>query len=82
MGLSVGCCSCRGGDVLLLSSIYSVRMSCSWRNFSKVSLHSWGGIPVVSVLASPPIAAVMQSTGVTNGLVKYLCLNHIAPDMC
>ena len=81
MGLLVGCSGCHAGDALLLSTICGVRMSCSLHDLSKVSSRSWGGIPVESGFASPPIAAVMQSAGVTNGLVKYLCLNNTAPDV-
>ena len=59
MGLSVGCNGTRGADAVLLSMIVSARMSCGWRNLSEVSLCSWGGIPVVCIFVSPPMAAVL-----------------------
>ena len=53
---------------LLLSSV-TCGSSMSWSlfNLSSVSSRSWVGIPVVSVFASPPIAAVILSAGVTYG---------------
>ncbi len=37
---------------------------------------------MVRVFASLPMAATIWSSGVTDGLVRYLCLNHTAPDTC
>jgi hypothetical protein len=80
---SIGTC-CVGAVILrsLLSSILGLRISCSLRSLSTVSLHSCGGTPVVRVFASPPMAATIWSSGVTDGLVRYLCLNHTTPDTC
>ena len=81
MRCSISIGTCHGGVASLYSSICSARISWSLFYLSKVSLHSWGRITMVSVFARPLTAAVMQSAGVTDELVKYLCLNHTAPDM-
>ena len=81
-------CICTLGGVALASGALSisltdvgVRISWSRFNLSNVSSRSCGGTPVVSVFARPPIAAVILSAGVIDGWVRYLCLNHTAPDV-
>jgi hypothetical protein len=77
----IGAC-CIGAMTLglLFPSVLDSRISCSLQSLSTVSPHSCGGTQVVRVFASPPMAATIQSSGVTDGLVRYLCLNHTAPD--
>jgi hypothetical protein len=65
---------------LLFSSVLGSRISCSFQSLSTVLLRSCRGTPVVRVFASLPMAATILSSGVTDGLVRYLCLNHTAPD--
>ena len=75
----MGDCS---GMVLTLLSGVGCRMSCSFHSLSMVSSWSCGGIFVLGVFVSPPMAATIRSSGVTFGLVRYLCLNQTAPDTC
>jgi hypothetical protein len=76
-----GAC-CVGAVTLrsLLPSILGSRISHSLQSLSTMSLCSCGGTPVVRVFASPPMAATIWSSGVTDGLVRCLCLNHTTPD--
>jgi len=82
-----GCiCTLGGGAFAFVAPSLSltgagVRISCSRFNLSNVLSRSCGGTPVVSVFARPPIAAVILSAGVTDGWVRYLCLNQTAPDV-
>jgi hypothetical protein len=56
---------------------FGCRMSCSLLSLSTVLSQSCGGIFVVSVFASPPIAATIQFSGVTNGCEIYGALRHL-----
>ena len=77
LGACTGACS---GTVLTLSSVFGCRMSCSCGSLSMVLSQSCGGIFVVSIFASPTMAATIRSSGLTAGLVRYLCLNQTAPN--
>jgi len=82
-----GCiCTLGGGPIAFGTPSISltgagVRISWSRFNLSNVSSRSCCGTPVVSVFARPPMAAVILSAGVTDGWVRYLCLNQTAPDV-
>jgi hypothetical protein len=75
--------ACCVGALILCSSSPSVlgsRISCSLQSLSTVMSRSCRGTPVVSVYPSLPMAATIWSSGVTDGLIRHLCLNHTTPD--
>jgi hypothetical protein len=81
-GHGTGVC-CVGAMILrsFFLSVLGSRISCSFQSLSTMSLCSCRGTPVVRVFTSPPMAATILSSGVTDGLVRFLCLNHTAPDI-
>ena len=78
LGSVRGACIGEWSGVLLAAS-----WKMSWRSPSdlRVEVCSCGDLMPWRVLERCAAAAMTQSSGVTDGLVKYLCLKKAAPEM-